>query len=148
VLANNNLIGLSTFAVNLLVALAIAASTDYVIFWVGRYQESRSRGLDVKRPTTTCSAHRACDRGIGPDRGRRDGVPEFCRLPYFQTLGEHARLVCWLCGGLTDAGPGVGCRGQPVRLARPKRAHRDGAGAASPPRWCAGPPRCWPLPRR
>jgi len=22
------------------------ASTDYVIFWVGRYQESRSRGLD------------------------------------------------------------------------------------------------------
>src|SRR5882757_5252218 len=29
VLANNNLIGLSTFAVNLLVALAIAASTDY-----------------------------------------------------------------------------------------------------------------------
>src|ERR1700758_1421352 len=46
VLANNNLIGLSTFAVNLLVALAIAASTDYVIFWVGRYQEGRSRGLD------------------------------------------------------------------------------------------------------
>src|ERR1700722_5357099 len=46
VLANNNLIGLSTFAVNLLVVLAIAASTDYVIFWVGRYQEGRSRGLD------------------------------------------------------------------------------------------------------
>ena len=46
VLANWNLMGLSTFAVNLLVALAIAASTDYVIFWVGRYQEGRSRGLD------------------------------------------------------------------------------------------------------
>ena len=42
VLANTNLIGLSTFAVNVLVALTIAASTDYVIFWVGRYQEARS----------------------------------------------------------------------------------------------------------
>src|ERR1700757_4144383 len=43
VLGNNNLVGLSTFAVNLLIVLAIAASTDYVIFWVGR-----SRGLDRK----------------------------------------------------------------------------------------------------
>jgi len=48
VLGNNNLLGLSTFAVNLLIVLAIAASTDYVIFWVGRYQEARSRGLDRK----------------------------------------------------------------------------------------------------
>ena len=46
VLGNWNLLGLSTFAINLLVALAIAASTDYIIFWVGRYQEGRSKGLD------------------------------------------------------------------------------------------------------
>ncbi|WP_412458265.1 MMPL family transporter [Mycolicibacterium fortuitum] len=31
-----NIIGLSTFATNLLVMLAIAASTDYAIFLIGR----------------------------------------------------------------------------------------------------------------
>jgi putative drug exporter of the RND superfamily len=36
VLGHNNILGLSTFAVSLLIALAIAASTDYAIFWVGR----------------------------------------------------------------------------------------------------------------
>ena len=45
-LAENNLIELSTFAVNVLVALTIAAATDYVIFLVGRYQEARADGLD------------------------------------------------------------------------------------------------------
>src|SRR5258705_1057563 len=47
-LGNNNLVGLSTFSGNLLIVLAIAASTDYALFWVGRYQEARSRGLDRK----------------------------------------------------------------------------------------------------
>jgi len=36
-----NLIGLSTFATQLLVPLAIAATTDYAIFLIGRYQEAR-----------------------------------------------------------------------------------------------------------
>src|SRR5271166_5598857 len=39
-------IGLSTFAVNLLTTLAIAAGTDYAIFLVGRYQEARAAGED------------------------------------------------------------------------------------------------------
>ncbi|MEY2553455.1 MAG: putative drug exporter of the superfamily, partial [Ilumatobacteraceae bacterium] len=41
-----NLIGLSTFAVNLLTTLAIAAGTDYAIFLVGRYHEARNAGED------------------------------------------------------------------------------------------------------
>ncbi|MDT7766433.1 MAG: putative drug exporter of the superfamily, partial [Mycobacterium sp.] len=41
-----NLIGLSTFAVNLLTTLAIAASTDYAIFLLGRYHEARQNGED------------------------------------------------------------------------------------------------------
>jgi putative drug exporter of the RND superfamily len=45
-LAYNNIIGLSTFAVNLLVLMAIAAGTDYAIFVLGRYQEARSLGED------------------------------------------------------------------------------------------------------
>lgn len=39
-------IGLTTFAVNLLVSLVIAAGTDYGIFFIGRYQEARQAGQD------------------------------------------------------------------------------------------------------
>ena len=45
-LGETGIMGLSTFAVNLLTSLAIAAGTDYAIFMVGRYQEGRERGLD------------------------------------------------------------------------------------------------------
>src|SRR5246127_511761 len=40
-LGDNNVVVLSTFAINLLVALAMAAGTDYGIFFFGRYQEAR-----------------------------------------------------------------------------------------------------------
>ncbi|WP_415823654.1 MMPL family transporter, partial [Mycobacterium basiliense] len=43
-LAVNEIIGLSTFAINVLTTLTIAASTDYIIFLVGRYQEARTAG--------------------------------------------------------------------------------------------------------
>jgi RND superfamily putative drug exporter len=39
-------IGLTTFVVNLLTSLAIAAGTDYGIFFFGRYQEARQAGED------------------------------------------------------------------------------------------------------
>src|SRR6478735_3434561 len=45
-LGYHEIIGLSMFAVNLLVTLAIAASTDYAIFLIGRYQEARGDGED------------------------------------------------------------------------------------------------------
>lgn len=45
-LAYFQLIGLTTFATNLLVTLAIAAATDYAIVLVGRYQEARTAGED------------------------------------------------------------------------------------------------------
>jgi RND superfamily putative drug exporter len=37
-LGHHGIIGLSTFAVNILVTLAIAAGTDYGIFLMGRYR--------------------------------------------------------------------------------------------------------------
>jgi putative drug exporter of the RND superfamily len=46
VLGNYGLIGLSTFAVQILPILAIAAGTDYAIFVIGRYQEARQAGED------------------------------------------------------------------------------------------------------
>ena len=46
VLAHAGVIGLSTYATNLLTLLAIAAGTDYAIFVVGRYQEACGKGMD------------------------------------------------------------------------------------------------------
>jgi putative drug exporter of the RND superfamily len=45
-LGNAGVIGLSTYATNLLTLLVIAAGTDYAIFVVGRYQEARGAGED------------------------------------------------------------------------------------------------------
>ena len=45
-LGQHGMLGLSTFVVSLLTALAIAAGTDYAIFLVGRYQEARQAGED------------------------------------------------------------------------------------------------------
>ncbi|MCV7377230.1 hypothetical protein BST11_26115 [Mycobacterium alsense] len=45
-MGHHGAIGLTTFAVNLLVSLVIAAGTDYGIFFVGRYQEARQAGED------------------------------------------------------------------------------------------------------
>ncbi len=39
-------VGLTTFSINLLVSLAIAAGTDYAIFLIGRYHEARHNGED------------------------------------------------------------------------------------------------------
>ena len=45
-LGNAGVVGLSTYATNLLTLLVIAAGTDYAIFFVGRYQEARGAGED------------------------------------------------------------------------------------------------------
>ena len=45
-LASSEITGLSTFAVNLLTLIEIAAGTDYAIFLIGRYQEARGAGED------------------------------------------------------------------------------------------------------
>ena len=42
----HGVVGLTTYVVNLLVSVGIAASTDYGIFFVGRYQEARQSGED------------------------------------------------------------------------------------------------------
>ena len=45
-LGHHGLIGLSSFAISILVTLAIAAGTDYGIFFIGRYHEARQAGED------------------------------------------------------------------------------------------------------
>jgi putative drug exporter of the RND superfamily len=84
----HNLIGLSTFATQLLVTLAIAATTDYAIFLIGRYQEARTVGEDRESAYYTMfrgTAHVVL--GSGMTIAGATFCLSFTRLPYFQTLG-------------------------------------------------------------
>ena len=83
-----NLIGLSTFATNLLTTLAIAAGTDYAIFLVGRYHEARQNGEDRETAFYTMyhgTAHVIL--GSGLTIAGATFCLHFTRLPYFQTMG-------------------------------------------------------------
>ena len=81
-------IGISTFATNLLVTLAIAAATYYAIFLIGRYQEARGAGEDRESAYYTMfqgTAHVVL--GSGLTVAGATFCLSFTRLPYFQTLG-------------------------------------------------------------
>ena len=87
-LGANELLVLSTFAVNMLVFLAIAAGTDYGIFFFGRYQEARQAGQDRE------SAYYTTYRSTAPvvlASGLTIAGAIFCLsftgLPYFNTMG-------------------------------------------------------------
>jgi len=87
-LGNYNLIGLTTFSVNMIVLLAIAAGTDYAIFLIGRYQEARQSGEDRKTAYYTMfhgTAHVILGSGLTIAGAMY--CLSFTRLPYFQTLG-------------------------------------------------------------
>jgi RND superfamily putative drug exporter len=87
-LGYHGLIGLSTFAVNLLVSLGIAAGTDYGIFFFGRYQEARQVGED--RETAFYTTYRSVAHVVLASGLTIAGAIfclSFCRMPYFQTLG-------------------------------------------------------------
>ncbi|MGV9797239.1 MMPL/RND family transporter [Mycobacterium sp. NPDC003449] len=92
-LGHYELIGLSTFAVNLLTMLAIAAGTDYAIFLIGRYHEARQAGEDRETAYHTMfrgTAHVII--GSGLTIAGATFCLSFTRLPYFQTLGVPLAL--------------------------------------------------------
>ncbi|EFG76489.1 Transport protein [Mycobacterium parascrofulaceum ATCC BAA-614] len=87
-LGNYGIMGLSTFANNMLVLLAIAASTDYAIFIVGRYHEARGLGETREKAFYTMfhgTAHVVLGSGLTIAGAMY--CLSFCRLPYFQTMG-------------------------------------------------------------
>ena len=87
-LGYHEIIGLSMFAVNLLVTLAIAASTDYAIFLIGRYQEARAAGEDRESAYYTMfhgTAHVVL--GSGLTIAGATFCLHFTKLPYFMSLG-------------------------------------------------------------
>lgn len=87
-LGDNDVVALSTFAINLLVALAMAAGTDYGIFFFGRYQEARQAGED--RETAYYTTYRGVTPvvlGSGLTISGAMLCLSFTRMPIFQTIG-------------------------------------------------------------
>jgi putative drug exporter of the RND superfamily len=125
-LGYHELIGLSTFATQLLVTLAIAASTDYAIFLIGRYQEARTLGEDRETAYYTMfrgTAHVVL--GSGMTIAGATFCLSFTRLPYFQSLGIP------LAVGMTIAvlvaltlGPAIVTVASRFGMLEPKRAMR------------------------
>ncbi|OBI74749.1 RND family transporter [Mycobacterium asiaticum] len=125
-LGNAGIIGLSTYATNLLTLLVIAAGTDYAIFLVGRYQEARSAGEDREAAYyTTFHGTAHIILGSGLTVAGAVACLSFTRLPYFQSLGVPAALgiLVALVAALTLA-PAVLTLGALVRIFEPKRAMR------------------------
>lgn len=88
ILGNAEIIGLSTFAVNLLTSLAIAAGTDYAIFLIGRYQELRAEGKErLESFYLTYHSVSHVILGSGLTIAGATFCLKFTRLPYFESLG-------------------------------------------------------------
>jgi RND superfamily putative drug exporter len=125
-LGNAGVIGLSTYATNLLTLLVVAAGTDYAIFFVGRYQEARGTGED--RETAFFTMYRGTTHivlGSGLTVAGAVACLSFTRLPYFQSLGIPAALgiLVALFAALT-LGPAILTLGAKVGVFDPKRAVR------------------------
>ncbi len=87
-LGHFQIIGLTTFAINLLVALVIAAGTDYGIFFIGRYHEARLAGED--RETAFYTTYRGVAKVVLATGLTVAGATlclSFTRLPAFKALG-------------------------------------------------------------
>lgn len=144
-LGNAGVIGLSTYATNLLTLLVIAAGTDYAIFFVGRYQEARGSGED--RETSFYTMYHGTTHivlGSGLTVAGAVACLSFTRLPYFQSLGIPAALgiLVALFAALT-LGPAILTLGAKVGIFDPKRARGREVGGGSAPPSSVGPARSW-----
>ncbi|HVQ98994.1 MAG TPA: MMPL family transporter [Mycobacterium sp.] len=92
-LGYHGVIGLSTYATNILTLLVIAAGTDYAIFVVGRYHEARQAEEDRENAFYSMfhgTAHVVLGSGLTVASAVL--CLSFTRTPYFQTLGIPAAL--------------------------------------------------------
>jgi RND superfamily putative drug exporter len=122
-LGNAGILGLSTYATNLLTLLVIAAGTDYAIFFVGRYQEARAAEED--REDAFYLMYRGTAHvvlGSGLTVASAVFCLSFTRLPYFQSLGIPAAIgiLVALLASLT-LGPAVLVIASHFGLFDPKR---------------------------
>ena len=122
----HGVVGLTTYVVNLLVSVGIAASTDYGIFFVGRYQEARQSGED--RESAYYTAYRSVAKVVLASGLTIAGAIfclHFTRLPFFQPLGVPGALgiLVAVAVALTLI-PAVMAAGSRFGLFEPKRRIR------------------------
>jgi RND superfamily putative drug exporter len=126
VLGYHGYIGLSTFAVNMLVSLAIAAGTDYAIFLIGRYQEARAKGA-TREESYYEMFHGTAHVVLGSGLTIAGAIYclSFTRMPYFQTLGVPCAIgiITGVAVALT-LGPALITIGSRFGFFEPKRAMR------------------------
>ncbi len=120
----HEVVGLTTYVVNLLVTVGIAAGTDYGIFFAGRYQEARQAGED--RETAFYTTYRGVAKVVLASGLTIAGAIfclSFTRLPYFQPLGIPGAvgILVAVAVALTLI-PAVMAAGSRFRLFEPKRA--------------------------
>lgn len=87
-LGDHGVVGLTTYVVNLLVSVGLAAGTDYGIFFCGRYQEAREAGED--REDAFYTTYRSVAKVVLASGLTIAGAIfclSFTRLPFFQPLG-------------------------------------------------------------
>lgn len=122
-LGNLRWIELSTFSVNLLTTIAIAAGTDYGIFLIGRYQEARQAGQD--RETAYYTTYKGVAHvilGSGLTVAGAMGCLSFTRLPYFQSMGVPSAVGILVAVAVAlTLGPAVLTVGSHFGVFDPKR---------------------------
>ncbi len=133
-LGYHQIVGLSTYAVNLLVSIGLAAGTDYGIFFFGRYQEARQAGED--RETAYYTTYRGVAKVVLASGLTIAGAVfclSFTRLPYFQPLGIPCAVGILVAVAvaltLVPAVLTIGSRFglfEPKRKIRPRRWRRVG----------------------
>jgi RND superfamily putative drug exporter len=135
-LGYHNVFGLTTFATNLVVTLAIAAATDYAIFLIGRYQEARRSGQDRESAYYTMfhgTAHVVLASGL--TIAGATFCLHFTRLPYFQTMGIPLSIgmtlvvasALTLCPALITVASRFGRVLEPKRMSQARGWRRIGA---------------------
>nr|WP_235571425.1 RND family transporter [Mycobacterium sp. Root265] len=120
-------IPLSSFAVNIVVALTLGAGTDYGIFLLGRYQEARQAGESREQ------AYYTAYRSVAPviiGSGLTIAGACYClslaRLDYFHTMGPAVAIsmLFTIASALTLA-PAILTLGSLFGLFDPRRAARS-----------------------
>jgi putative drug exporter of the RND superfamily len=87
-LVMNHVLGISSFAMNMLVALVLGVATDYGVFFVGRYNEARRSGQDKESAYYTSVAKTShVIMGSGLAISGATLCLSLTKLNYFRTLG-------------------------------------------------------------
>jgi putative drug exporter of the RND superfamily len=123
----HHIIGISSFASSMLVSLVLGATTDYAIFFIGRYQEARQSGEDRESAYYTSVAnvpHVILGSGLAISGATL--CLSLTHLDYFRTLGPPCAvsMVVAVVAALT-LGPALLTVGSKIGWLQPRKARAN-----------------------